>query len=140
MQTPKKHISKLSSILDDASLSMPALARAQNIQRQVSKVGFDWPSPQGARDKITEEIAEIEAEIQVNNQQAIAEECGDLLFAVVNWVRHLNVDAESALHHATDKFKKRFNYVESKLPGDALQKANIDKMEAVWKQAKELGL
>lgn len=136
----REEYTQRTSLLDGIPKAMPALARAQKMQRKAAAAGFDWPDAEGPRAKVHEEIAEIEAEIVRDDHEAIADECGDLLFAVVNWVRHLNVNAEDALRRASDKFERRFRYVEEALPGEELERAHIDEMEAVWERAKQSGL
>jgi tetrapyrrole methylase family protein/MazG family protein/ATP diphosphatase len=95
--------------------SMPSLTRAQRIGEKVARVGFDWESPEGSRAKVTEELAELDAALLARDASAVEEEMGDLLFALVNLSRHLNVDAEGALRRANDKFTRRFEHVEKRV-------------------------
>ena len=114
--------------------------RAQKIQKKCSKVGFDWTELPPVVDKIHEEIEEVLAEVNVSepNQEAVEEEIGDLLFAVVNLARHTSVNAETALIKANRKFEKRFRQVEQVIEkqGLSMQSANIQQMEAAWQIVK----
>jgi tetrapyrrole methylase family protein/MazG family protein/ATP diphosphatase len=94
---------------------MPALTRAQRIGEKVSRVGFDWPDARGSREKVGEEVRELDEAIAEGDAAAIEEEMGDLLFALVNLSRHLRVDAEGALRRASDKFTRRFAHVERRV-------------------------
>jgi MazG family protein len=95
--------------------SMPALTRAQRIGEKVARVGFDWESAEGSRAKVTEELRELDGALLGGDSNAVEEEMGDLLFALVNLSRHLNVDAEGALRRASDKFTRRFEHVERRV-------------------------
>ncbi len=95
--------------------SMPSLTRAQRIGEKVSRVGFDWESPEGSRAKVTEELRELDGALRAEDATAVEEEMGDLLFALVNLSRHLNIDAEGALRRANDKFTRRFEHVEQRV-------------------------
>jgi MazG family protein len=98
--------------------SMPALTRAQRIGEKVARVGFDWENAQGSRVKVSEELQELDAAVLAGSESAIEEELGDLLFALVNLSRHLEVDAEGALRRASDKFTRRFEHVEKRVQED----------------------
>jgi tetrapyrrole methylase family protein/MazG family protein/ATP diphosphatase len=98
-------------LLDGVPRALPALKRADETSRRVAAVGFDWPDAEGARAKVMEELAELEA-AKSEGQARVNEEFGDLLFALVNWSRHLGVDPELALRSACDKFRTRFEHVE----------------------------
>lgn len=121
-----------SSALDGVALALPALLRAQKIQKRAARVGFDWPDTAQVRDKLLEELDEVAA---ARNEEEIYEEIGDLLFSAVNLARHYKVDAERALTDATDKFTKRFNLVEASL-GKELQDFTLEELEAEWQKAK----
>ena len=121
-----------SSALDGVALALPALLRAQKIQKRAARVGFDWPDKAPVKDKLLEELDEVAAAI---TDEEVHEEIGDLLFSAVNLARHYNVDAERALSDATAKFTKRFNLVESNLVKD-MQEMTLDELEAEWKKAK----
>lgn len=120
-------------LLDGIALSLPALMRAQKIQSRVARVGFDWPDIDGPRAKILEELAEVD---DAQNDEHRAEEIGDLLFAVVNYARHLGVDSEAALTAANAKFSRRFSAVE-KLANSPLDGLTLDQLEHYWAQVKD---
>ena len=101
------------SELADVPLALPALSRAAKLGKRAGRVGFDWPDAQGVRAKIDEELREIEAEAVARMHARRAEELGDLLFAVANWARHLEVDPEEALRLANAKFERRFRAMEA---------------------------
>ena len=119
-----------SGALDGVALALPALLRADKLQRRAARVGFDWPDGTGARAKIDEELAEFDAATDAAHR---AEEAGDLLFAVVNTLRHAGIDAEAALRAANDKFERRFRAMAA-APGFA--DADLDGKEALWATVK----
>ncbi|ATW04694.1 nucleoside triphosphate pyrophosphohydrolase [Sphingorhabdus sp. YGSMI21] len=121
-----------SSALDGVALALPALLRAQKIQKRAARVGFDWPDKAPVRDKLLEELEEVAA---ATSDAEVHEEIGDLLFSAVNLARHYKVDAERALVDATDKFTKRFNQIELNVAG-SLQDMSIDELEVEWQKAK----
>ncbi len=118
------------SALAGVAIALPALERAQKLQRRAACTGFDWPDAAGPRAKIDEELAELDAE---SDRAAVEEELGDLLFAIVNLARHLNVDAEEALRKANRKFEARFRVIET-APG--FSNLSLDEMERLWVRAK----
>jgi MazG family protein len=127
------------SALDGVSLGLPALTRAEKLQRRAARVGFDWPTLTPVLAKIEEEIGELRREIADNGTPArLADELGDLLFAVVNLARHLHVDPEQALRLASRKFERRFRAVETRLiaGGKSTADASLDEMEAEWQRVK----
>ncbi|MFS2326747.1 nucleoside triphosphate pyrophosphohydrolase [Brucella sp. H1_1004] len=128
--------------LDDIPNAFPALLRALKLQQKAAKVGFDWSEAEPIFDKIAEETAELKEAMQAKDKAHIAEEYGDLLFAMVNLGRHLEIDAETALIAANDKFKRRFDFIEKSLKesGSSLEAAQLDDMEAIWGEAKKKGL
>jgi len=121
-----------SSALDGVALALPALLRAQKIQKRAARVGFDWPDKEPVKDKLLEELDEVAA---ATSDAEVHEEIGDLLFSAVNLARHYKVDAERALADATAKFTKRFNQIESSLTKD-MQDMSIDELEVEWQKAK----
>jgi ATP diphosphatase len=121
------------SALAGVALALPALKRAEKIQRRAARVGFDWPDSQGPLLKIDEELGEIE---RAQNDVERAAEVGDLLFAVVNYARHLEVNPETALREATAKFERRFRRVEE-IADRPLNDMNIDELEELWQRAKK---
>ncbi len=129
------------SLLANIPKGMTPLLQAQKIQKQCAKVGFDWPELMPVIAKIHEEIDEVLAEVNAAepDQNAIEEEVGDLLFAVVNLARHSQVSAETALIKANQKFTKRFEQVESILTqqGVTLEEVSLGQMEAAWQQVKQ---
>lgn len=120
-----------SSALAGVALALPALERAAKLQRRAARVGFDWPDRSGPRAKIDEELAELDAE---SDHQRMLEELGDLLFAVVNLSRHLNIEPEAALREANAKFEQRFRAIE-KTPG--FEQMSLDEKEELWAAAKK---
>jgi ATP diphosphatase len=120
-----------SSALAGVALALPALERAAKLQRRAARVGFDWPDRSGPRAKIDEELAELDAE---TDHHRMLDELGDLLFAVVNLSRHLNIEPEAALREANTKFEKRFRAIETR-PGFAGM--SLDEKEALWVEAKK---
>jgi ATP diphosphatase len=118
------------SALGGVANALPALDRALKLQCRAARTGFDWPDPSGPRAKIDEELDELDRESEPDRRK---EELGDLLFAVVNLARHLNIDPEEALRQANRKFERRFRAIESE-PG--FEAMNLDQMEALWSKAK----
>src|SRR4051812_34293396 len=119
------------SALAGVALALPALERAAKLQRRAARTGFDWPDASGPRAKIDEELTELEAETE---HQPMFEEMGDLLFAVVNLARKLNIEPEAALREANRKFEQRFRAIE-KAPGFA--DMSLDEKEQLWVAAKK---
>ena len=119
------------SALAGVALALPALERAAKLQRRAARTGFDWPDVSGPRSKIDEELAELDAETDHDRK---LEELGDLLFAVVNLARHLNIEPEAALREANRKFEQRFRAIEQE-PGFA--DLPLDEKEALWVRAKK---
>jgi len=117
--------------LDGVAAGLPALLRAEKLQKRAARVGFDWPDTTGPRMKIDEELAEV---AQATTHADREEEIGDLLFAVVNWARHLGVDAEAALRAGNAKFERRFRAMEELDP--AMATRNLEAQEELWQEAK----
>src|SRR5688572_25546798 len=122
------------SALAGVAHALPALKRAEKIQRRAARVGFDWPDAEGPRLKIDEELGEIE---RAESDEERAAEIGDLIFAVVNYARHLDVNPETALREAVARFEQRFRKVEA-LADRPLKDMDIDELEALWQHAKKL--
>lgn len=128
-------------LLDAVSAGMPALARAEKLQKKASKVGFDWHDPHAVLAKLREEIDEVEEAISAqHSREAVEDELGDILFCVVNLARHLDLDSEQALKRSNTKFIRRFNHIEDSLKaaGRSFSDADLDEMERLWVAAKGL--
>jgi MazG family protein len=138
------------SALDGVPRALPALMRAEALQKKARQVGFDWPDVRGSLDKVREEVAEVAKEIEDNFAFAqareakfvpapeTAEELGDLLFSVVNLARHLKLDAEELLTAANDKFARRFRAVEERIltSGKSMGDCTLDELDAAWNAVK----
>jgi ATP diphosphatase len=127
------------SLLSGVKAGQPALARAMELQRKASSVGFDWNDPRAVLRKIREEADEIEAALDRGDTDELKEETGDLLFALVNLARHVGADPELALRGTNAKFERRFGYIERALAaqGRSLEGATLAEMDALWNEAKE---
>jgi nucleoside triphosphate diphosphatase len=126
-------------LLDDVTRALPALLRAEKLQKRMASVGFDWDSPERVLDKIAEEAGEIvEARNTGASRDEIAGEIGDLLFVVANLARHLKVDPEAALRSTNAKVVSRFKWIEAALAaeGRTASGATLEEMEELWQQAK----
>jgi len=119
------------SALAGVAVGLPALLRAEKLQKRAARTGFDWPDASGPRAKIDEEIAEVEAASDAERE----EEIGDLLFATVNWARKFGIDPEVALRGANAKFERRFRAMEAHA-GDAFPTLDLDAQEALWQRVK----
>lgn len=131
----KQHPSGATSALDGVAIALPALTRAEKVQKRAAQVGFDWPDTAGVIDKIREEISELQA---ATSSAESTEEFGDLLFSLVNYARRANIDAEAALRAATAKFERRFRGVEARVKdsGIPIEQTPLDKLEDYWQAAK----
>jgi len=129
-------------VLDDVALGLPALMRAEKLQKRAARVGFDWPEIGMVVDKIAEEARELAEARATLPQEKIEEELGDLLFVVANLARHLKVDPEVALRAANAKFVRRFHFIEAALAerGRTPDQSDLDEMDALWTEAKTQGL
>lgn len=119
--------------------SLPALKRAQKITAIASDVGFDWPDTDKVLKKMREEMREFSAALKSGNRKKINDELGDIIFTAVNLSRFAGVDAETALTQTTNKFLRRFSFVENKLSarGKSLQEATLTEMDKIWNESKE---
>jgi len=126
------------SLLAGVKAGQPALARAMELQRKASTVGFDWNDTRAVLRKIREEADEIEAALDRGDSDALADETGDLLFALVNLARHVRVDPELALRRTNAKFERRFGHIERALAaqGRSLESASLEEMDSLWEEAK----
>ncbi len=129
-------------VLDDVALNLPALLRAEKLQKRAARVGFDWPEIGMVVDKIAEEARELAEARDTLPQDKIEEEMGDLLFVMANLARHLKVDPEVALRGANAKFLRRFADIEAKLAsaGKRPEDSDLAEMDALWDAAKAKGL
>ena len=140
------------SALDGVPRALPALMRAEALQKKARNVGFDWPDVRGSLDKVREEVTEVTAEIEKDvafahaNESKFqaspetAEELGDLLFSIVNLTRHLKLDAEGLLTGATDKFARRFCAVEDRIKaqGKTMSECTLEELDAAWNEVKKV--
>jgi MazG family protein len=129
------------SLLDGVALGLPALSRAQKLQKRAARAGFDWPAIDGVLAKIQEELDEVKAEIEKGDDEALAAEVGDLLFVCVNLARYAGVDPEGALRGTNEKFERRFRHIEQSLQrlGREFEQCSLEEMEALWEEAKRKG-
>jgi len=128
------------SVLEGVPRSLPALVKASRIQDKVAGVGFDWEEPHQVFEKLQEELAELQVEIEARDQEKIEAEFGDVMFSMINYARFLKVDAESALERTNKKFIKRFQYLEQKAKENnkALPDMTLGEMDIFWEEAKKL--
>ena len=130
-------------LLDSVPRGMPALLRAQRVGEKVEHVGFDWPDTAGSRAKVAEELGELDEAIAAGDPEAISEELGDTLFALVNLARHVHVDAEAALRATIVKFTTRFAHVEQRVReqhggwGQGDNAVSLAQMDVYWNEAKQ---
>lgn len=125
--------------LDGVPVALPALTRALKLQEKAARVGFDWKEAKPILDKIEEEIRELREAMEQGKAAAVADEFGDVLFALVNFGRHLSIDAETALRGTNEKFRTRLHYVEQVLEaqGSSLEEATLEEMERLWQESKD---
>jgi MazG family protein len=125
--------------LDGLPTALPALVRAQKVQKKVARVNFDWSELREVVAKVDEELAEAKKAIASQDEAAVADEIGDLLFAVVNLARKSGLDAEATLQDATDKFVARFNFLERELiaTGRKLGDVGLEELDAIWNKIKK---
>jgi ATP diphosphatase len=130
-------------LLDDVPVGLPALTRANKLGKRAATVGFEWPDWKGAREKLNEELAELDAVLADPDaaKERISQELGDVLFCVVNLARYLKVDPEASLRACSDKFVARFTHVEdaARKLGKPLGSLTLDEMDVLWNEAKSQG-
>ncbi len=129
------------SALDGVSVTLPAMTRAVKLQKRAAWIGFDWEKAEDVLDKIKEEAIELREEMDADaDELRLMDELGDLLFAVTNLARKLDVDSEQALRSSNMKFERRFRYIESQLlkKGKTPKDSDLDEMNVLWNQAKEM--
>jgi len=126
------------SVIDGVPRAMPSLVRAQRTQSKAARVGFDWPDAQAAWEKVHEEITETTEALESGDPDRLREELGDVLFSLVNVARLASIDAEDALHGATEKFRRRFTEMEAQLSaqGKSLDTVPQTELESAWEAAK----
>lgn len=128
------------SQMDGVARALPALIRAEKLQKRAARVGFDWPDVRGALDKVDEELHEVRDEIDGADRDRLQDELGDLLFSVVNAVRLLGLDAEQALSRANEKFERRFRAMEGMLHEAGtpdMRTLSLEELDAAWERAKQ---
>ena len=134
----KRKLEKRSSVLEGVPKHLPALMRAEKLQKKAAKVGFDWRNIEEVKEKVNEEWNEFQKAIESGNKGEIEHEFGDLLFALVNLARFLNIDPEEALQKANERFIKRFSYVERKVKesGKPWEEFTLGELNRFWEEAK----
>jgi len=127
------------SVLEGVPKSLPALVKASRIQEKVAGVGFDWEKPSQVWEKVEEELQEFQDEVKLNNQDEMEAEFGDVLFSLINYAKHLNINAENALERTNKKFINRFQYLETKAKelGKELSDMTLKEMDVYWEEAKK---
>ncbi len=140
IKASEKNIQGRESILDGIPRSLPALNRAQKLARRAAKVGFDWTRPNEVLPKVEEELNEFKQAVLSSARRPTTEELGDLLFVIVNAARHLDINSEAALNQTSNKFERRFRFIESKLreKGKTPAEASLEEMDELWDEAKRV--
>jgi MazG family protein len=130
-------------LLGSVPRSLPALTRAQRVGEKVERVGFDWPDARGSRAKVAEELGELDRAVAEGDKARVEDELGDVLFALVNLARHVDVDAEGALRGTIEKFQRRFAHVEGRVkehhggwPSGSSEKLPLEELDRYWEEAK----
>lgn len=136
----RREKSKSGSVLSGVPKALPALLKAHRLQEKAARVGFDWEKPQDVLLKVEEELKELREKLDSNDLAGIKEEFGDLLFALTNLSRHLNINLEIALNEANQKFIERFNAVEQGAiqAGKRLEEMTLNEMDELWNSYKQL--
>ena len=134
MKAQEKRKKDQDSILGDVPLALPAVLRAQKLQKRAARVGFEWPEAIQVLDKLEEEIQELRQAIANKDEENIHEEIGDTLFCVINYGRMIGVDCETALRDVNQKFERRFRGIERELKtrGKTFEQTTLDEMESIW--------
>jgi MazG family protein len=130
--------SSVASTLKGVPYPLPALLRAHRLGERASKVGFDWSSPQEVQEKVQEEWGELQEALDADAPERVQEELGDLLFSIVQWVRHLGFNAEHLLRLTNQKFITRFEKMEKEVQslGLKLEDVSLERMDEAWEKAK----
>ncbi|MTI15171.1 nucleoside triphosphate pyrophosphohydrolase [Sansalvadorimonas verongulae] len=141
IKAQEKEQKENASLLDGISNNLPALVIAQKLQDKAARVNFDWPDVRPVIAKLKEEITEIEEAIEQGDQDAVASEVGDFLFAATNMARHLKVDAEQSVRGCNQKFRKRFAFIEQAVlaQGKEMKDCTLEELDRFWDKAKEAG-
>ena len=128
------------SVLEGVPKSLPALVKASRIQEKVTGVGFDWERPEQVWEKVEEELGEFQDEVRKGKTDDMEAEFGDVLFSLINYAKHLNINAENALERTNKKFIKRFQYLEQKSKdlGKNLDEMTLKEMDVYWEEAKKI--
>lgn len=128
------------SVLEGVPKGLPSLVKANRIQDKVSGVGFDWEKPEQVFEKLKEELAEFQVEVEANNADKMESEFGDVLFSMVNYARFLKINPENALERTNKKFIKRFQYLEARAKelGKSMSDMTLAEMDVFWEEAKQL--
>ena len=118
--------------------ALPALLRAHRLSEKASRVGFDWERPSQVLEKVEEELSELRAAVELGERAEVEAELGDVLFALTSLGRHLGIQAEDALQRASDRFIRRFRYIEERLAArqQDLHDTSADEMNILWEEAK----
>ncbi|MCG2460759.1 nucleoside triphosphate pyrophosphohydrolase [Flavobacteriaceae bacterium F89] len=129
------------SVLEGVPKGLPALVKAGRIQDKVAGVGFDWERPEQVWDKVQEELAELQSEVEAADMDSMEAEFGDVLFSMVNYARFLGLNPEDALERTNKKFIQRFQYLENKAKekGKSLKNMSLTEMDVFWEEAKKIG-
>jgi MazG family protein len=133
-------VAEKTSQMDGVARALPALIRAEKLQKRAARVGFDWADARGAFDKTREELDEVQAEMDSGDRSRLQDELGDLLFAMVNVVRLLGMDAEQALSRANEKFERRFRHMEQQLLSEGIEdmrKLSLQALDDAWEAVKQ---
>ena len=139
LKQEERDMKEAPGLLDDVPFALPALSRAQKLQKRVSRVGFDWKEREAVIHNVEEELVELKEAMIGGRSQNIVEEAGDLLFSVVNLVRHLGLDAETVLRKSNQKFERRFRHMEqqAKESGGSLELESDQELDQRWQVAKK---
>ena len=142
MKIKKTEKKEYKSALDGVPKALPGLIKSYRLQEKASRVGFDWPDVSGVKQKIKEELSELEEAVKSNKTEDIEHELGDVLFAIVNYARFLNIQPESALQKCNNRFVNRFSFIESKMDEEnrKFEETDIDYLEKLWQMAKKNNL
>ena len=141
-EAAKRRGGEEASVLGDVPKALPALTRAAKIGKRASRVGFDWPDATGIREKVNEELAELDVAVASSDTNAMTDELGDVLFTLVNLGRKLDLDAEEALRAANAKFERRFRHMESlaRARGLSLEGLSPAAWDALWRESKRAAI